>query len=70
MNKSSKLFSLLKKIEHHLYHSASKIVVVTDSFKKYIIKRDKPHLQYSIDRFDEKDIEGSNSDNNGDEENK
>ena len=39
-------------------------------FKKYIIKRDKPHLQYSIDRFDEKDIEGSNSDNNGDEENK
>ena len=38
MNKNSKLFSLLKKIEHHLYHSASKIVVVTDSFKKYIIK--------------------------------
>ncbi|NQV78889.1 MAG: glycosyltransferase family 4 protein [Lutibacter sp.] len=37
MNKNSKLFSLLKKIEHHLYHSASKIVVVTDSFKKYII---------------------------------
>ena len=38
MNKNSKLFSLLKKIERHLYHSASKIVVVTDSFKKYIIK--------------------------------
>ena len=27
-----------KKIEHHLYLSASKIVVVTDSFKKYVIK--------------------------------
>ncbi|MDB4325461.1 glycosyltransferase family 4 protein [Flavobacteriaceae bacterium] len=38
MNKSSILFKILKKIEHHLYFSASKIVVVTDSFKKYIIK--------------------------------
>ena len=38
MNKSSKPFKVLKKIEHHLYFSASKIVVVTDSFKKYIIK--------------------------------
>ena len=38
MNKSSKPFKVLKKIEHHLYLSASKIVVVTDSFKKYIIK--------------------------------
>ena len=38
MNKSSILFKVLKKIEHHLYLSASKIVVVTDSFKKYIIK--------------------------------
>ena len=38
MNKSSKSFKILKKIEHHLYLSASKIVVVTDSFKKYIIK--------------------------------
>ena len=38
MNKSSKAFIILKKIEHHLYLSASKIVVVTDSFKKYIIK--------------------------------
>ena len=38
MNKSSKPFKILKKIEHHLYLSASKIVVVTDSFKKYIIK--------------------------------
>jgi len=38
MNKSSKPFKLLKKIEHYLYVSASKIVVVTDSFKKYIIK--------------------------------
>ena len=38
MNKSSKPFKVLKKIEHHLYLSASKIVVVTDSFKKCIIK--------------------------------
>jgi glycosyltransferase involved in cell wall biosynthesis len=38
MNKSSKPFKVLKKIEHHLYLSASKIVVVTDSFKKYILK--------------------------------
>jgi glycosyltransferase involved in cell wall biosynthesis len=38
MNKNSKSFRLLKKIEHHLYLSASKIVVVTDSFKKYVIK--------------------------------
>ena len=41
MNKSSKPFKELKKIEHHLYLSASKIVVVTDSFKKYIIKEHK-----------------------------
>ena len=38
MNISSKPFKILKKIEHHLYLSASKIVVVTDSFKKYVIK--------------------------------
>ena len=38
MNKSSKPFKILKKIEHHLYLRASKIVVVTDSFKKYVIK--------------------------------
>lgn len=37
MNKSSISFRILKKIEHHLYLSASKIVVVTDSFKKYLI---------------------------------
>jgi glycosyltransferase involved in cell wall biosynthesis len=37
MNESSKSFKILKKIEHHLYLSASKIVVVTDSFRKYII---------------------------------
>ena len=41
MNKSSIPFKLLKKIEHHLYISASKIVVVTNSFKKYIIKEHK-----------------------------
>ena len=39
INKSSKAFIILKKIEHHLYLSASKIVVVTDSFKKYVIKK-------------------------------
>ena len=38
MNKSSIPFKIIKKIEHHLYLSASKIVVVTDSFKKYVIK--------------------------------
>ena len=38
MNKSSIPFKILKKIEHHLYLSASKIVVVTDSVKKYLIK--------------------------------
>lgn len=45
MNKSSLSFKLLKKIEHNLYQSASKIVVVTDSFKKYLIKdhQIKPH---------------------------
>jgi len=39
MNKSSITFKILKKIEHCLYLSASKIVVVTDSFKKYLIKK-------------------------------
>ena len=39
MNKSSRTFKILKKIEHHLYLSASKIVVVTDSFKKYLIEK-------------------------------
>jgi len=39
MNKSSKPFKILKKIEHYLYLSASKIIVVTDSFKKYLIEK-------------------------------
>ena len=39
MNKSSKSFKMLKKIEHYLYLSASKIIVVTDSFKKYLIEK-------------------------------
>ncbi|MDA8934614.1 glycosyltransferase family 4 protein [Flavobacteriales bacterium] len=39
MNKSSIPFKVLKKIEHHLYLSASKIIVVTDSFKKYLIEK-------------------------------
>ncbi len=34
---SSFLFSFLKYIENKLYHSASKIVVVTDSFKEYLL---------------------------------
>ena len=38
MNKSSRHFQVLKKIEYHLYLSASKIIVVTDSFKKYLVK--------------------------------
>jgi len=39
MNKSLSPFKVLKKIEHHLYLSASKIIVVTDSFKKYLIEK-------------------------------
>ena len=38
MNINSKSFKFLKIIENHLYRSASKIVVVTDSFKKYLIE--------------------------------
>jgi glycosyltransferase involved in cell wall biosynthesis len=41
MNKNSRSFKVLKRIEHHLYLSASRIVVVTNSFKKYIIKEHK-----------------------------
>ena len=37
MDKKSKAFKILKKIECHLYSSASKIIVVTDSFKNYLI---------------------------------
>lgn len=37
--KKSKAIVFLEKIERHLYRSASKIVVVTDSFKKNIIKK-------------------------------
>lgn len=36
MQKNSKSYKFLKKIEGHLYHNASKIVVVTDSFKKHL----------------------------------
>lgn len=38
MEKNSKAFKILKKIEHHLYESASKIIVVTDSFKEYLLR--------------------------------
>mgnify|MGYP001185609546 CR=1 FL=1 len=37
ISKDSKLFKFLKYIENKLYHHANKIVVVTDSFKKYLI---------------------------------
>ena len=37
MDKTSKSFKLLKKIENHLYFNASKIIVVTNSFKNYLI---------------------------------
>ncbi len=37
--KKSKAISLLEKAEKHLYNSASKIVVVTDSFKQNIISK-------------------------------
>tara|TARA_Y200000002_G_scaffold120137_1_gene98477 strand:- start:1092 stop:2297 length:1206 start_codon:yes stop_codon:yes gene_type:complete len=41
MNKNSKVFKILKKIENHLYKTASKIIVVTDSFKNYLINEHK-----------------------------
>ena len=41
IKKKSFLFNLLKKIESHLYKSAYKIIVVTDSFKKYLINDQK-----------------------------
>lgn len=41
MNKNSKAFKILKKIENHLYKTASKIIVVTDSFKNYLINEHK-----------------------------
>lgn len=37
--KKSKAISFLEKVEKHLYKSASKIVVVTDSFKENIIQK-------------------------------
>lgn len=37
MDKTSKSFKLLKIIESHLYFNASKIIVVTNSFKNYLI---------------------------------
>lgn len=39
MNKKSIAFRILKRIEHHLYLNAQKIIVVTDSFKKYLIEK-------------------------------
>lgn len=41
MKSKSKIFKFLKKIESHLYRSAQKIVVVTDSFKEYLIDNHK-----------------------------
>lgn len=39
LSQNSKAFKILKKIERHLYLSAQKIIVVTDSFKKYLIEK-------------------------------
>jgi glycosyltransferase involved in cell wall biosynthesis len=39
MSKKSIAFRILKRIEHHLYLNAQKIIVVTDSFKKYLIEK-------------------------------
>ena len=39
MSKKSKAFKILKKIEHRLYLNAQKIIVVTDSFKEYLIEK-------------------------------
>jgi len=39
MSEKSKVFKILKKIERHLYLNAQKIIVVTDSFKKYLIEK-------------------------------
>ncbi|CAA6820424.1 MAG: Glycosyl transferase, group 1 [uncultured Sulfurovum sp.] len=39
LNKESKIYKVLEKIELALYRDASKIVTVTESFKKSIIKR-------------------------------
>ena len=41
MNKSSFLFKILKKIESFLYSHATKIIVVTDSFKAEILTQHK-----------------------------
>jgi glycosyltransferase involved in cell wall biosynthesis len=39
MSQNSKAFKILKKIERHLYLNAQKIIVVTDSFKEYLIEK-------------------------------
>jgi len=39
MSNKSIAFKILKRIEHHLYLNAQKIIVVTDSFKKYLIEK-------------------------------
>ena len=39
MSEKSKAFKILKKIEHRLYLNAQKIIVVTDSFKEYLIEK-------------------------------
>ena len=39
MSEKSLAFKILKKIEHHLYLNAQNIIVVTDSFKKYLIEK-------------------------------
>lgn len=39
MSRESKAYKILEKIERHLYHSANKVVVVTDAFKKYVASK-------------------------------
>ena len=39
MSEKSKAFKILKRIEHHLYLNAKKIIVVTDSFKNYLTEK-------------------------------
>ena len=39
MSDKSNAFKILKRIEHHLYLNAKKIIVVTDSFKNYLTEK-------------------------------
>lgn len=41
LTKTSMIFKILKRLENHLYKSANKIIVVTDSFKDYLTNSQK-----------------------------